>query len=95
MTETQLCDFDIESAEQKVRIFREHALLECNLLLRRILIVGQPVKRPNALDGVAFSIELPKNRVGFVETLVVRSGQKPTVTKLCLPPGTSRPARCV
>ena len=40
-----------------------------------------------------FEVTAP-NRVGYVETLVIRSGQKPTVTKLCLPPGTSRPARC-
>jgi CSLREA domain-containing protein len=44
--------------------------------------------------ALEFTIIAP-NRVGYVETLVIRSGQKPTVTKLCLPPGTSRPARCV
>jgi CSLREA domain-containing protein len=41
-----------------------------------------------------FEVTAP-NRVGYVETLVIRTGQRPTVTKLCLPPGTSRPARCV
>jgi CSLREA domain-containing protein len=53
-------------------------------------------KHASLRDGATLEFEITApNRVGFVETLVVRSGQKPTVTKLCLPPGTSRPARCV
>ncbi|HET6869921.1 MAG TPA: choice-of-anchor Q domain-containing protein [Solirubrobacteraceae bacterium] len=35
------------------------------------------------------------NRVGEIETFVVRGGQKPLVTHQCLPPGAARPGRCV
>jgi CSLREA domain-containing protein len=35
------------------------------------------------------------NRVAEVETLVIRSGQQPSVIHQCLPPGAARPARCV
>lgn len=35
------------------------------------------------------------NRVGEVETFVIRRSQGPNVIKQCLPPGTARPARCV
>lgn len=35
------------------------------------------------------------NRVGEIETFVIRGGQKPLVTHQCLPPGVARPARCV
>jgi CSLREA domain-containing protein len=35
------------------------------------------------------------NRVGEVETFLIRRSQGPTVTKQCLPPGAARPARCV
>jgi CSLREA domain-containing protein len=35
------------------------------------------------------------NRVGEVETFVIRRSQGPNVIKQCLPPGAARPARCV
>jgi hypothetical protein len=35
------------------------------------------------------------NQVGKVETFKIRSGQPPAVSGQCLPPGASRPARCV
>lgn len=53
-------------------------------------------KHASLRAGTTLEFEVTaSNRVGYVETLVIRSGEKPTVTKLCLPPGTSRPARCV
>ncbi len=35
------------------------------------------------------------DRVAKVETFTIRGGLPPTVSRECLPPGTSRPARCV
>jgi hypothetical protein len=35
------------------------------------------------------------NRVGEVETFVIRRSQGPNVIKQCLPPGAARPAQCV
>jgi hypothetical protein len=35
------------------------------------------------------------NRVGKVATFTIRSGQQPTLTEQCLPPGASHPSRCV
>jgi hypothetical protein len=35
------------------------------------------------------------DQVGEVETFKIRSGQSPAVNHECLPPGTTRPARCV
>ena len=46
--------------------------------------------------GAALQLEVTApNRVGKVETFVIRSGQGPIVTKQCLPPGVKRPTRCV
>jgi hypothetical protein len=42
---------------------------------------------------IRFEVAAP-NRVGFVETLVIRSGQGPLDIKQCLPPGVHRPTRC-
>jgi hypothetical protein len=45
--------------------------------------------------GTRLVIEvIAANRVGKVETLTIRSGAQPTLNHLCLPPGTSQPARC-
>ena len=46
--------------------------------------------------GATLQLEaLAPNRVGKVDVFGIRSGQNVTVVQLCLPPGTTRPARCV
>jgi CSLREA domain-containing protein len=46
--------------------------------------------------GTTLVIEvIAANQVGKVETFKIRSGQPPAVSQECLPPGTSRPGRCV
>jgi hypothetical protein len=46
--------------------------------------------------GATLVIEvIAANQVGKVETFKIRSGQPPAVSQECLPPGTSRPGRCV
>ena len=46
--------------------------------------------------GATLVIEvIAANQVGKVETFRIRSGQPPAVNQECLPPGTSRPGRCV
>jgi hypothetical protein len=46
--------------------------------------------------GTVLEIDiLAPNRVGEVAMLTIRTGQRPSVARLCLPPGAGRPARCV
>jgi len=46
--------------------------------------------------GARLVIEvIAANQVGKVETFEIRGGQPPAVNQECLPPGTSRPGRCV
>jgi CSLREA domain-containing protein len=46
--------------------------------------------------GASLAIEvIAANQVAKVETFTIRGGLPPAVSRQCLPPGTSRPARCV
>jgi len=56
-----------------------------------------PAFKGHALrSGATLVIEvIAANQVGKVETFEIRGGQPPAVNRECLPPGTSRPGRCV
>ena len=60
-------------------------------------VVLAPTFRHNPLHpGATLQLEaLAPNRVGKVDIFGIRSGQNVTVVQQCLPPGTTRPARCV
>lgn len=60
-------------------------------------VVLAPVFQHSPLHaGATLVLEvIAANRVAKVETFTIRGGQPPTVNRQCLPPGTSRPARCV
>ena len=56
-----------------------------------------PAFKGHALrSGATLVIEvIAANQVGKVETFKIRGGEPPAVNRECLPPGTSRPGRCV
>jgi hypothetical protein len=59
------------------------------------VIAGKAFAHSPLHVGTRLVIEvIAANRVGKVETLTIRSGAQPTLNHLCLPPGTSQPARC-
>jgi CSLREA domain-containing protein len=64
---------------------------------RRGRVVLTPAFRGHPLrPGATLVVEIiAANQVGKAETFKIRSGQGPAVNQECLPPGTSRPARCV
>jgi CSLREA domain-containing protein len=64
---------------------------------RRGRVVLAPAFKHRPLHaGTTLVLEVTAvDQVGKVETFKIRSGQPPTVNRECLPPGTSRPARCV
>jgi hypothetical protein len=64
---------------------------------RHGLVVLAPVFKHSQLrPGATIQLRVTAaNRVGEVETFVIRGGQGPNVIKQCLPPGAARPARCV
>jgi len=64
---------------------------------RRGRVVLTPAFKGHPLrSGATLVVEIiAANQVGKVETFKIRGGQPPTVKGECLPPGASRPARCV
>ena len=59
-------------------------------------VVLAPIFGHNPLHpGATLQLEaLAPNQVGEVDVFGIRSGQQVSVLQLCLPPGTTRPARC-
>lgn len=70
-----------------VRTFRPH----------HSAVVLAPLFRHSQLrPGTTIQLRVTaSNRVGEVETFVIRRSQGPNVIKQCLPPGLARPAQCV
>ena len=59
------------------------------------VILGRIFQHAQLHSGVTLQIKVSAaNQVAKVETFTIRNGLGPIVTKECLPPGASRPARC-
>jgi hypothetical protein len=60
------------------------------------VVLAPAFKHKSLRAGTTLVLEVTAvNQVGKVETFRIRSGQPPAVNQACLPPGTSRPTRCV
>ena len=60
------------------------------------VVLGPLFRHSQLRPGATIQLRvLASNRVGEVETFVIRRSQGPNVIKQCLPPGAARPSRCV
>jgi hypothetical protein len=60
------------------------------------VVLGPLFRHSQLRPGATIQLRVTaSNRVGEVETFLIRRSQGPTVTKQCLPPGAARPAQCV
>ncbi|HTP19633.1 MAG TPA: CSLREA domain-containing protein [Solirubrobacteraceae bacterium] len=62
----------------------------------RQVVLASTFQHAPLRPGASLRIEVSAaNRVANVETFAIRGGQQPIVLHQCLPPGASRPAKCV
>ena len=60
------------------------------------VVLAQEFRHSPLRPGAKLQLEVvAANRVGKVESFTIRSAQPPAVSILCLPPGMTRPTRCV